>query len=458
MRDWLEAWREPTLAQARLLALRTEVVRAAEAASGRAVWIHLCPEAAWTTQIEGVRRRVVEAGGPLQAIARYPLLGVPFAVKDHIAIAGEPTTAACPAFAQTAAEHATVVQRLLDAGALWLGKTNLDQFATGLVGTRSPHGMPRNPAHPGLVPGGSSSASAVAVARGLVPFALGTDTAGSGRVPAALCEVVGIKPTPGRVPSTGCVPAVRRIDCVTVFASTVADGRAVGPRMAGPHPRDPWSSSPGPVIAPVRRLGVPLGLSAVCDPPAAAAFAAHVAALASAPGGPEVVEVDIGPLLEVGSWLYGGPFTAERAVAVGDFLSAGPPDADPVVASIITGSMTATATEAYAAEYRLAAARRDTAAMWGEVDALLLPTVPGVTTPELVAADPFGANSALGRFTTFTNLLGMAAVAFPAPRRDDGMPHGVQLLGPAWSDEPLADLAMWMLGEVAAPPSPTPVG
>ncbi|MFM7531034.1 MAG: amidase family protein, partial [Rubrivivax sp.] len=298
MRDWLEAWREPTLAQARLLALRTEVVRAAEAASGRAVWIHLCPEAAWTTQIEGVRRRLAEAGGPLQAIARYPLLGVPFAVKDNIDIAGEPTTAACPAFAHTAAEHATVVQRLLDAGALWLGKTNLDQFATGLVGTRSPHGQPASVADATRVSGGSSSGSAVAVARGWVAFALGTDTAGSGRIPAGFNGLVGLKPTPGRVPTTGVLPACRTLDCVSVFAHTVADAAPVLAVLEGPDARDAYSHfAPGRAALPPRpRLGVPR--QAVFHGDAGYAGAWPDALQRARDLGAELVELDFAPLFE----------------------------------------------------------------------------------------------------------------------------------------------------------------
>ncbi len=395
---------------------------------------------------------------PAEARAGLALFGIPFVVKDNIDVAGAVTTAACPSYAYVAERDAVVVARLQAAGAIAVAKVNLDQFATGLVGTRSPYGMPRNPVHPTLIPGGSSSGSAVAVARGLVPFALGTDTAGSGRVPAALCEIVGVKPTPGRVPNTGSVPAVRRIDCITVFASSVGDARTVAALMAGPDPGDPWSSAPGPTTAPVRRLGIPTGIEAYCDAPVAEAFAAFVASVAAAPDAPEIVAVDVAPLLEVGSWLYGGPFSAERAVEVGEFLAAGPPDADPVVASIITGAMAATATDAYAAEYRLVAARRETSALWKDIDALLLPTIPTVVTPEMVAADPIGANSALGRFTTFTNLLGLAAVAVPAPRRADAMPNGVQLIGPPWSDEPLADFALRLTGEDPRSHPPLPIG
>jgi len=391
-----------------------------------------------------------------EAAAALPLFGMPFVVKDNIDVAGARTTAACPSFGSVADRHAVAVARLVEAGAIPVAKVNLDQFATGLVGTRSPYGTPRNPVHPDLVPGGSSSGSAVAVAGGLVPFALGTDTAGSGRVPAALCELVGIKPTPGRVPNTGSVPAVRRIDCITVFAGSVADGRAVAAVMAGPDPGDPWSRAAGVAPGPVRRLGVPDVERLGCDPGAAAAFAAVLDGLAARLPGVELVRVDVERFLEVGSWLYGGPFAAERAVAVGEFLAGDPEGADPVVRSIITGAAAASATAAYRAEYDLAAARAELAGVWDGIDAVLLPTVPAVVTPAEVAADPVGANSRLGRFTTFTNLLGLAAVAFPGPRRADGRPQGLQLVGPAWSDDDLADLASVFTGEAvpARPPVP----
>ena len=395
-------------------------------------------------------------GGADEVASAMPLFGMPFVVKDNIDVAGARTTAACPSFGAVAERDAVAVARLIEAGAIPVAKVNLDQFATGLVGTRSPYGTPRNPVHADLVPGGSSSGSAVAVARGLVPFSLGTDTAGSGRVPAALCELVGIKPTPGRVPNTGSVPAVRRIDCITVFAGSVADGRAVAAVMAGPDAGDPWSRPPAVSPGPVRRIGVPAVHALGCDEAAAAAFEAELAELPGRLPGVELVPVDVARFLEVGSWLYGGPFAAERAVALGEFLAGDPAGTDPVVRSIITGSMAAPATAAYRAEYDLAAARSELSAVWTGVDALLLPTVPTVVTPADVAADPIGANSRLGRFTTFTNLLGLAAVAFPGRRRADGLPQGLQLVGPAWRDEDLADVAAARLGEPVPvrPPGP----
>ena len=423
--------------------------------------------------LAGLDDPAVVIGGPLEDTAReladvldgmdpaaaaaMPLFGMPFAVKDNIDVAGARTTAACPSFGTVAERHAVAVARLVAAGAIPVAKVNLDQFATGLVGTRSPYGTPRNPVHPDLVPGGSSSGSAVAVARGLVPFALGTDTAGSGRVPAALCELVGIKPTPGRVPNTGSVPAVRRLDCITVFAGSVADGRTVAALLAGPDAGDPWSRPAGVSPGPIHRVGVPAVDGLGCDPGATAAFAAILDELPSRLPGVEIVTVDVSRFLEVGSWLYGGPFAAERAVAVGEFLAGDPDGADPVVRAIITGATAAPATAAYRAEYDLAAARAELAAVWDGIDALLLPTVPTVVTPADVAADPVGANSGLGRFTTFTNLLGLAAVAFPGPRRADGRPQGLQLIGPAWSDDDLADVAAAFLGE-AVPVRPAVAG
>ncbi|MFM7703950.1 MAG: allophanate hydrolase [Rubrivivax sp.] len=440
VRDWLEAWREPTLAQARLLALRTEVVRAAEAASGRAVWIHLCPEAAWTTQIEGVRRRLAEAGGPLQAIARYPLLGVPFAVKDNIDIAGEPTTAACPAFAHTAAEHATVVQRLLDAGALWLGKTNLDQFATGLVGTRSPHGQPASVADATRVSGGSSSGSAVAVARGWVAFALGTDTAGSGRIPAGFNGLVGLKPTPGRVPTTGVLPACRTLDCVSVFAHTVTDASRVLAVIEGEDARDAYSAHvAGPAAAPARvRVGVP---EAPVFRGEAGYEPAWRRAVEQARGlGWEVVPLDFSPLFEVAALLYEGPWVAERHAVLQALLDTRPQAVDETVRRVVSRAVGMSATDAFRAQYRLRELQARLRRTWEAVDALLVPTAPGHPTFSAVAADPVGENAALGTYTNFVNLLGWCALALPAGTTACGLPFGITLIGPGAGDVALSDL------------------
>jgi allophanate hydrolase len=385
-----------------------------------------------------------------ESTEKFPLHGVPFVVKDNIDIAGVPTTCGCPSYAYVPEHDAEIVARLRSAGAIPIGKANLDQFATGLVGTRSPYGTPKNPIDPLLVPGGSSSGSAVAVARGLVPFALGTDTAGSGRVPAAMCEIIGLKPTVGRLPSRGMVPAVRRIDCPTVFSRTVSDARLVARTAAGFDPSDPYSRRPAYGGFAIQRVGVPRHreqLRAVMDPEA---LRAYEDAIAEAAKHWPIVEVEVEPFLEAGRLLYGGTFVAERTAAVGEFIARGSADLDPTVAMIISGGNDHTAVEAYRTEYRLAELRIATAPTWDTVDAILLPTTPGIATLADIVADPIGANARLGTFTTFANLLDLACIAIPSPRRTDGHPCGVQFIGPAWSDEALADAAQTLLGEPQA--------
>jgi allophanate hydrolase len=377
----------------------------------------------------------------------YSLHGVPFVVKDNIDVAGVPTTCACPSFAYMPTADALVIARLRAAGAIPVAKTNLDQFATGLVGVRSPHGTPRNPLHPELVPGGSSSGSAVAVARGLVPFSLGTDTAGSGRVPAALCGIVGIKPSVGRLPSLGVVPAVRRIDCVSTFARRVDDARLVADLAAGIDPVDPYTREASESVRAVRRVGIASSreLSAVVEPDALVAYEdaiAHARQL-----GLDVIEVAIDDFLTTGALLYGGAFVAERTASVGAHITSGALDIDPTVGAIINGGLAKAATEAYETEYRLIELRSRCASMWSTIDALILPTTPGVATRADVAADPVGANARLGTFTTPANLLDLAVVCVPVGARPDGLPAGVQLIGPAWSDDALCDVAASLMGE-----------
>jgi len=325
-----------------------------------------------------------------------------------------------------------------------VGKANLDQFATGLVGTRSPHGTPRNLLDPALIPGGSSSGSAVGVGIGAVAFSLGTDTAGSGRVPAAVNRIVGLKPTRGRLSTAGVVPAVRRLDCVSVFAASLADAAVVATIAAGPDPLDPFSRSPRlPVTAPPGRVGVPArwATDPELSPAVAEAFAADLAALEAA--GAELVAVDLEPFLEAGRLLYGGPLVAERFAAVGHVLD-GRDDLDPVVASIIAKAADWSAVDAYRAEYRLAELAAATAQEWLWVEALALPTTPFVPTVAEVAEDPVGVNVRLGRFTTFVNLLDLAAVVVPSAGPG---PHGLQLVGPAWSEDRLVALAASATGE-----------
>jgi allophanate hydrolase len=386
------------------------------------------------------------------AVSDLPLHGVPFLVKDNIDVAGAPTTCAFPPFARVAAEDAAVVARLRAAGAIPVGKTNLDQFATGLVGTRSPHGTPRNPLDASLVPGGSSSGSAVAVARGIVPFALGTDTAGSGRVPAAMCGIVGLKPTIGRFPSVGMVPAVRRIDCPSVFARNVADARMVAGVAAGWLPTDPYSKRPGEAPLTITNLGIlspDAPVRALMEPDALRAYD-NVCELAREDGF-TLVAVDLEPLLAAGRLLYGGAFVAERTAAVGQYFDpandVADAEADPTVRTIVAGGHKLSAVDAYNGEYALAELRAVAQPVWDSVHALLLPTTPGVATLNDLAAEPIAANARLGTFTTFTNLLDLAAIAIPVGLRPDGLPFGVQLIGPAWSDEALADAASLLTGE-----------
>ena len=384
----------------------------------------------------------------------FPLHGIPFVVKDNIDVGGVPTTCGCPSFAYTPTRDALVVARLRAAGAIPVAKTNLDQFATGLVGARSPYGTPRNPQHPHLVPGGSSSGSAVAVARGLVPFALGTDTAGSGRVPAAMCGIVGVKPTVGRLPSLGVVPAVRRLDCVSTFARRVDDARLVADLGSGPDGADPYGRHPGEAIGAVRRVGIARRskLSPLLEPDALVAYEDAIHLIRRL--GVEVVEVDIEEFLAAGALLYGGALVAERTASVGPHIASGATDIDPTVRDIVLGGRTKSAAEAYETEYQLIEHRFRFATTWSVVDALVLPTTPGVATLADVATDPIGANARLGTFTTAANLLDLAVVCIPIGTRPDGLPSGVQIIGPAWSDGALCDVAGSLMGEPVDAASP----
>ena len=391
-------------------------------------------------------------------LAELPLHGVPFLVKDNIDVAGAPTTCAFPPYLRVAETDAAVVARLRGAGAIPIGKTNLDQFATGLVGTRSPYGVPTNPLNASLVPGGSSSGSAVSVARGLVPFSLGTDTAGSGRVPAAMCGIVGLKPTLGRLPSIGMVPAVRRIDCPSIFARSVADARLVAGLAAGPLEGDAYSRKPSEATRAIRSVGVlgPEG-GARSLMSAAAQHAYDMVVQRAQSIGFNIVDIELDAFLEAGRLLYGGPFVAERTAAVGEYFAGGSDQtsdnrsgADPTVHSIVSGGASRSAIDAYRGEYQLAELRTATLGTWSRVDALLLPTTPGVATLAQVAAEPITKNAWLGTFTTFTNLLDLAAISVPVGARPDGMPSAVQLIGPAWSDEALADVVALLLAEPPA--------
>jgi allophanate hydrolase len=339
--------------------------------------------------------------GPIPDPSRS-LWGIPFAVKDNSDVAGRPTTGALPGRDRPALVSATVVARLLAAGALYVGKTNLDQLATGLVGTRSPYGTPRNPIDPSLVPGGSSSGSAVAVACRQVAFALGTDTAGSGRVPAALCGVVGLKGAPGSRPLDGVLPASPSIDCVSTFTGSLADGLAVEAVLGGA----PWPVARGPLRIATTDEGTAIDLR----------LAGH-----------SVVGVDLGPFHRAGDLLYGGPWLAERTATLQPLLAAHPDRVDPTVRTVIGKGAAYTGVEVFEARHELEAIRRHLEPWWAMVDALVVPTIDHAPTLAEVAADPIGENLRLGRNTTFANLLGLAAIAVPAPT---GV-GGVTVLGPA---------------------------
>jgi allophanate hydrolase len=407
-------------------------------------------DAVWISRVDPravrARARELEHRSPLA----LPLFGVPFAVKDNIDAAGLTTTAGCPAFAYAPGRDATAVRRLLDAGAILVGKTNLDQFATGLTGTRSPYGACESVYGRDLVAGGSSSGSAVAVAAGLVPFALGTDTAGSGRVPAAMNGIVGLKPTRGLVSVAGVVPACRSLDCISVFSADVDDASDVLAVLAGPDPADPWSRSPpahGPHAHPgaaVRcALPAPGDLDHEGDLAMAEAFqrcAEHAARVAR-----EVVRVPLEPLLEAGSLLYGGPWLAERLAGLAGFLDSHRDDVLPLTRGALEGGRGFDAVETFRARHRLQELRAVCGQMWQRADVLLLPTLPTTFTRAQIAEQPVDRNLVLGRFTQFANLLDLAAVAVPAGTTRDGRPAGVTLLGPAFSESRLLDAARQLI-------------
>lgn len=406
--------------------------------------------ALWITRVEedAVRARCHQLDAAAMAdpglTTRLPLFGVPFAVKDNIDVAGMPTTAACPAFAYTPAQSAPVVERLLAAGAVLVGKTNLDQFATGLVGTRSPYGVPRNPFDARFIPGGSSSGSAVAVAAGLVAFALGTDTAGSGRVPAACNNIVGLKPSRGLVSTRGVVPACRSLDCVSVFALTAVDAAAVLDVAAAFDPADPLSR-----MAPLpeaRRCGASFRFAA---PPAreleffgdhgAEALFEQAAASLEQAGGVRT-ETGFAPFRDAGRLLYEGPWVAERLHATERLLNENRRALLPVTRAVIEGGRRYSALDAFRAQYELSALRCHADRALAEVDCLLLPTTGTIYEVGAVAAEPARLNANLGLYTNFANLLDLAAVALPAGFRDNGLPFGISLMAPAFAEGALVEL------------------
>jgi allophanate hydrolase len=391
------------------------------------------------------------AGSP----ADLPLYGVPFAIKDNIDLAGTPTTAGCPAFAYTPQRSACAVQRLIAAGAIPIGKTNMDQFATGLTGTRTPYGACASVADPRYISGGSSSGSAVVVADGTVPFALGTDTAGSGRVPAAFNGIVGFKPSAGRIGASGVVPACRSLDCVSVLTTDVAGAERALTVAGGPDPGDPYSRAQGPAArgavlpwgAAGARIAVPRRDQLVFggDTQAATAWE-HALARATALGW-ELTEIDFAPFAEAAALLYGGPWIAERYAGVGAFIAANAAAVDPIVRQVIMAGRDVGAVETFQAAHRLRELAAQTAGVWEQADALLLPTTPTVFTAAQIAEEPIARNTLLGTYTNFVNLLDLCAIAVPASVRADGLPFGVSLIAPGGGDDVLLALGAHWRGE-----------
>ena len=405
------------------------------------VWIHRVPRA----ELEA-RAAALESRGP----DGLPLYGIPFAIKDNIDSAGHPTTAACAEYAYTAKANAAVVEALLQAGAILVGKTNLDQFATGLVGVRSPYGVPGNSFDPRYLPGGSRSGSAIAVAAGLASFSLGTDTAGSGRVPAAFNNLVGLKPTRGALSTRGVVPACRSLDCVSIFALTATDAAAVLRSARGFDAADPFSRRAAPAARAMPRsfagcrFGVPRAdqLQFFGNRETPRLFDAFIGKIRQLGG--EEVRIDFAPFLETARLLYEGPWVAERYVAIRDFIERQPKALHPVTASIISGATRHSAIDTYAAYYRLKGLRRQTAPVWDAIDVMLTPTAGTLYTIAETVADPIRLNSNLGYYTNFMNLLDLSAIAVPAGFQADGLPFGVTFAAPAFADEELC-----VLGDIA---------
>ncbi len=374
--------------------------------------------------------------------AQLPLFGVPVAVKDNIDVQGLATTAACPAFSYMPAQDSTAVAKLRAAGAIIIGKSNLDQFATGLVGVRSPYGIPNNPMRGDLIPGGSSSGSAVAVSAGLVPLALGTDTAGSGRVPAMLNNIVGLKPSLGLISTAGVVPACRTLDCVSVFSLTVDDAMTALKIMTGPDGADPYSRdrpladmTPFPTTL---RLGIPRNGQLIFFGDKASEKAYGQAITRWIALGATLVEFDLEPFYETARLLYEGPWVAERYLVIRNLLASSPDAIHPVTREITAAGARLTAADTFAALYRLQGLRRIAERAFADIDALVLPTAPTAYSTAQVLANPIELNSRLGTYTNFVNLLDLCGLALPAAIRPDDIPFGITLLAPAGKDAMLA--------------------
>jgi len=460
LNEWLTAYQTRQLSPEVLLSLSSAYPETDTA------WIARASQAQLGEQLDALAERLAAVNGD---ITQLPLYGVPFAIKDNIDAAGWPTTAACPEFAYTASNDATVVARLRAAGAILMGKTNLDQFATGLVGTRSPYGAVPNSFNPDYVSGGSSSGSASVVARGLVAFSLGTDTAGSGRVPAGFNNVVGLKPTKGRLPNTGLVPACKTVDCVSIFALTVDDAQKVAGLAEGFDGDDAYSRH-NPGTAPVgfrvaMKLAVPDTLEFFGDTQNQAVFEQALHRLSDM--GAEITRIDFAPFKALAEQLYYGPWVAERTVALTTMLETNPDAINPVVRGIVESGLAYSACDAYRAEYLRATLSRQINDALAGFDALVVPTSATLRTQAEMAAEPVLYNSQFGFYTNFTNLADLSALALPAGMRADGLPSGITLIAPAWHDTALAQFGQRWQESVGLPmgatgrampasPAPTP--
>jgi allophanate hydrolase len=396
---------------------------------------------AWISRLS--RERLLEFARAIErcSIDELPLYGIPFAIKDNIDLAGVPTSAGCARYSYVPTQSAPVVQSLLDAGAIPLGKTNLDQFATGLVGTRSPYGACQNSFNADYISGGSSSGSAVAVATGLASFALGTDTAGSGRVPAAFNNIIGLKPSVGRISTRGVVPACRSIDCVSIFSMTGEDAARVLAVVEGYDAEDPYSRRLGDQAIHGQRFGVPRGdqLQFFGDSEYARLFDQAVARIESLGG--SLVQIDFAPFLEAGRLLYEGPWVAERYAAVGEFIHSNASAVHPVTRQVIDSGNATSGVEVFEAQYQLMSLRRESEKVWECVDVIMTPTAGTIYERARVDANPIRLNTTLGYYTNFMNLLDLAGVAIPAGFRNDGLPFGVTIIGRCATDRALLALA-----------------
>ncbi|MBV9389490.1 MAG: allophanate hydrolase [Chroococcidiopsidaceae cyanobacterium CP_BM_ER_R8_30] len=415
-------------------ALVRQIYERIEQYADPAVWIYLAPIA----DSLNCARALME-----QDPSQLPLYGVPFAIKDNLDWAGVPTTAGCPEFAYVPERSATVLEQLCGAGAIPIGKTNLDQFATGLVGTRTPYGVCRNPFDARYLPGGSSAGSGVAVAAGLVSFSLGTDTAGSGRVPAAFTNIVGLKPTRGLISTKGLVPAVRSLDCVSVFALTCADAEFVLQIAGGFDADDPFSRLAEPRDMPKiagLRVGVPSDeyLNFFGNINAEQRYREAITHLETI--GCQIVAIDFQPFAETVPLLYEGPWLAERYAAVGKFLEQHPHAVHPTVGQIISSASRYDAVSVYQGMYRLAELKRQSEAQWRSMDILALPTTGTIYTVAEVVAEPTVLNRNLGTYTNFVNLLDLCALAVPSGLQSNGLPTGLTLIAPMWQEALLCQL------------------